>query len=401
MSREGDILTHTAGLKCFGLASPIVCHLIQQMEGADQCGNYVMKPFERGPRRREQTEAAPVIPVPTIAYDENGSPALPIHLSGMTSVIDLGHIVTDRLGFHCERYIFPAGFRSSRLHFSTLNPSEKVWYTSEILDAGGDIPVFRVTMDSHREISFEGNSPSTPWNIIATSVLKMRGGGSGAATLHGAECFGLTSPIICYLIQQMEGAEQCANYVMKQFEKEAPRPEETEDPPVLPIPYIPCDFTGSLIRPIHLSSLIYVSDLGRIVIDRLGFHTDRYIYPAGFRSSRLYCSTLDPSDRVWYTSEILDTGGEMPLFRVTMNSRPEISFQGNSPNVPWSLIGKRVSEMRSDGHRRIKLFGQDFFGLTSPTICYLIQQMAGADKCVNYVMKRFAPPTSPHPMPEA
>jgi chromodomain-helicase-DNA-binding protein 7 len=80
-------------------------------------------------RQMSQEARKDLMLISNISYDENGSPKLLIHLPRMTSVSDLGHIVTDGLGFHNERYIYPAGFRSSRLYFSTLNPSEKVWYT--------------------------------------------------------------------------------------------------------------------------------------------------------------------------------------------------------------------------------------------------------------------------------
>jgi hypothetical protein len=207
--------------------------------------------------------------------------------------------------------------------------------------------------------------------------------------------------MICYLIQQMEGAEQCVNYVMKQFEKEAPRPEETKDSPIIRIPTIAYDENGSPRLPIHVSGITYVSDLGHIVIDRLGFHSERYIYPAGFRSSRLYFSTLDPSEEVWYRCEIFDTGHELPLFRVTMDSHPEIFFEANSPGIPWKIIATKARELRGNGDRIVARPGPEYFGLASPMICYLIQQMEGAEQCVKYVVKRFAPQEIIDPVPGA
>jgi hypothetical protein len=344
--------------------------------------------------RRRMTEEAALnsIRVSNIAYNENGSPKLPIHVSEVTSVSDLGRIVFDRRGFHSEHWIYPAGFRSSRLCFSTLNPSEKVWYTCEILDTGGELPLFRVTMDSHPDISFEGNSPGSPWTIIANKVMEMRGNGHPRLALPGPEYFGLASPAISYLIQQMDGADKCADYVMKPFEEAPPKPQETQDSPMIAVPPIACDANGRPQLPIHLSKLIYVSDLGHVVTDRRGFHSARCIYPAGFRSSRLYFSTISPSESVWYTSEILDTGGELPVFRVTMDSHPEISFEGSSLRIPWSLIVANVIRIRGHNHPSTALPGAEYFGLRSAVIGYLIQQMEGAEKCVRYVMKRFAPP---------
>jgi hypothetical protein len=89
----------------------------------------------------------------------------------------------------------------------------------------------------------------------------------------------------------------------------------------------------------------------------------------------------------------------MPLFRVTMDDRPDIYYEGNSPTSPWNLIVKRVLELRTENPRALSVSGPEYYGLASPIICYLIQQMEGADQCVNYVMRPFAPPGVKKPPP--
>jgi chromodomain-helicase-DNA-binding protein 7 len=166
----------------------------------------------------KETPPRDLLPAPKITYDDNGTPTLPINFTLTTSIIELGHIVTDRPGFHTDRYIYPAGFKSSRLYWSTIDPSRQVRYTSEILDTGGETPLFRVTMDDHPEVSFEGNTPNSPWYLIAKMVSEARGGNNRGLGISGPTSFGLISPVICYLIQQMDGAEKCVNYVMQPFE---------------------------------------------------------------------------------------------------------------------------------------------------------------------------------------
>jgi chromodomain-helicase-DNA-binding protein 7 len=168
-------------------------------------------------RRSRMRSCLDVHPAPSIAYNENGVPLLPIQFGSNAYVIELGQIVTDRPCFHTKDYIFPAGFKSSRLYASTLDPSQQVRYTSEILDTGGVMPLFRVTMDSHPEIFFEGDSPSCPWNLIAKRVVVMRGS-DRSIDIWGQQYYGLLSPAVCYLIQQMDGADKCVNYVMRQFD---------------------------------------------------------------------------------------------------------------------------------------------------------------------------------------
>jgi chromodomain-helicase-DNA-binding protein 7 len=409
----------------FGLSSPVICYLIQRMDGAEKCVNYVMRQFEPprdavadlNPDSVEKlwTSAIPedrllnhISPAPNIACDDNGAPKFPIPLTCTMYLIDLGHIVTDRPGFHNKKFIFPAGFKSSWVYLSTIDPSEEVRYTSEILDTGDETPLFRVTMDDHPKISFDGDSPSSPWYFIHKKASKLRHSDKAGHAPPGPVSFGLTYLVTCYLIQQMEGAKACVNYLMRPFGPPRVKARKTDpyraarrtriaiqkDAPLsdlIPAPKIAYDDNGAPKLPIHLSQTMDLFDLGHIVTDRPGFHNERYIYPDGFKSSRLYWSTIDPSEQVRYTSEILDTGGETPLFRVTMDGHPEVSFEGNTPSSPWSRIEKMVLAIGGGDKPGLRTSGPDCFGLSSRIICYLIQQMAGAEKCANYVIQPFEP----------
>ena len=50
----------------------------------------------------------------------------------------------------------------------------------------------------------------------------------------------------------------------------------------------------------------------QIVYDRPAYHSERYLLPVGFHSSRTYPSMLSPSQRTTYHCRILD-GGEQPI----------------------------------------------------------------------------------------
>jgi hypothetical protein len=80
------------------------------------------------------------------------------------------------------------------------------------------------------------------------------------------------------------------------------------------------------------------------------------------------------------------------MFRVTMDDHPETYYEGNSPTSPWNLILKKVLELRTENPRALSVSGPEYYGLAAPITIYLIQKMEGADKCVNYVMRQFAPP---------
>ena len=108
-------------------------------------------------------------PDPSLSNNNNnnkssfGDVQFPISFGQTLKVIQLGECVTDRPLFHNNRYIYPAGFISEKLYPSLVNPSEKEWYRSMIIDRGGDGPVFRVEMKRNPKICFEGDKTSNPW----------------------------------------------------------------------------------------------------------------------------------------------------------------------------------------------------------------------------------------------
>lgn len=53
---------------------------------------------------------------------------------------------------------------------------------------------------------------------------------------------------------------------------------------------------------------------GRIEWHGRGYHNHGYIFPVGFRSRKLYNSTVDTIKQAYYLSEILD-GGDHPIVR--------------------------------------------------------------------------------------
>ncbi|OHT03007.1 hypothetical protein TRFO_29714 [Tritrichomonas foetus] len=136
---------------------------------------------------------------------------LPISLSTTTFIYSFGKIVHDRPGYHAERYIYPVGFRSSKLAPSLSNPNYKVRWFSEIVD-GGENPTFRVWQDGSENI-FEGNSSSSAW-IHALRTCRH----NKNVSVSGPDAFLLTNPIVVYFLQKLPGANLCENYIMRDLE---------------------------------------------------------------------------------------------------------------------------------------------------------------------------------------
>ena len=143
----------------------------------------------------------------------------------------------------------------------------------------------------------------------------------------------------------------------------------------------------SLEYPIMITPNSFIHNIGTIEWKRPGFHSERYIYPVGFKTSRFSASLDNPDERTRWYSEIIDTGENSPVFRVWMEGRPNTIFQGVTPTAPWSQALKAVASCRRNKGKVSSISGPEAFLLASPIATYLIQNLPNADKCTNYVMR--------------
>lgn len=149
----------------------------------------------------------------TIEVDENGQPTQVLHLGTSLTIHGLGRIIQNKPAFHNDRYIFPAGFKSSRQYFSTVNPDQKVLYYSEIID-GGDAPEFKVTAEDDMEHPILSNTCTGAWTVVVRKVNEARGkkGKRMFTTVSGPEMFGLSTTLVSQLICHLPGADSCKQY---------------------------------------------------------------------------------------------------------------------------------------------------------------------------------------------
>ncbi|KAJ1556714.1 transforming growth factor beta regulator 1, partial [Cladochytrium tenue] len=88
-----------------------------------------------------------------------------------------------------------------------------------------------------------------------------------------------------------------------------------------------------------LVGVITVHSLGTVVHDRPAYHSERYIYPVGFRSSRAFLSMRDPNANANYICTVVD-GGDAPKFVVTPEDWPDRAAVGNSATGAWAIVVK-------------------------------------------------------------
>jgi len=155
---------------------------------------------------------------------------------------------------------------------------------------------------------------------------------------------------------------------------------------------------GSPRMPLQLGVLT-VENLGVIEYERPGFHTERTLYPIGYRSLRCYLSLVNPDTQCNYVCEVVDDGDVTPKFRVSCSDDPDVfTFLGESPSAAWGQVMVGIRERMPEPRRRqrVNVSGPEYFGFAHVIVQELLQGLPNVDKCVGFVPRVFrrAPGTS-------
>ncbi|KAI9009355.1 F/Y rich C-terminus-domain-containing protein [Phycomyces nitens] len=145
------------------------------------------------------------------------------------------------------------------------------------------------------------------------------------------------------------------------------------------------EITGEYKLPARVG-ILTVHSLGRVV-PLPSYHNDRYIWPPGFKVSRTYLSMVNPDSNTVYTCSVEENGDQGPKFRVVAEDCDE-PIIANSATGVWTAIVKKANEIRNRDHSN-SASGPDYYGFTHATIAKMIQDLPGADQCLNYVWQKF------------
>lgn len=141
------------------------------------------------------------------------------------------------------------------------------------------------------------------------------------------------------------------------------------------------DKNGSPKMPLNLGDLT-IESLGSIV-PQSPYITEKHIWPVGFKSYRLFTSTINPEVQVKYFSEIID-GGDKPKFMVTAEDDPNNGIISHSPSGAWREVFKKAVHKNAgseDARKNGSVSGTLRFGLAHPIVSHLIRELPGAEKC--------------------
>ncbi|KAG5000056.1 hypothetical protein JHK87_021128 [Glycine soja] len=135
-------------------------------------------------------------------------------------------------------------------------------------------------------------------------------------------------------------------------------------------------------------------NLGSVMCGKL-WCSKHAIYPKGFKSRVKFFSILDPPRICNYVSEVYSAGFLGPIFKVTMEERPNEAFTNTSADKCWETVLDRlnheIKRRRSRGEIELpplellqSINGHKMFGFLSPSIIQAVEAADPKHQCVEY-----------------
>jgi len=97
------------------------------------------------------------------------------------------------------------------------------------------------------------------------------------------------------------------------------------------------DEKGNILYPFNINSSLKILNLGKICWDKPAYHSEKNLFPIGFKSVREHSSMKHLGVRSLYTCEILD-GGHKPLYKITPHEDSDNPIIKESSTGCWVII---------------------------------------------------------------
>lgn len=157
----------------------------------------------------------------------------------------------------------------------------------------------------------------------------------------------------------------------KRAKKQQSQPSET----------ISLDSNDATSYPIDLGALKILS-IGQIIYDRTNYHTENWIYPSGFVSTRSYANIKDKDEKCLYTCRITENG-DFPRFEIIPESDSEFIIAGPTPDLCHAALIQTINE-NTGQNLELRAQGEWFFGLTHSTVTNILQSSPDIIKCSKF-----------------
>lgn len=133
--------------------------------------------------------------------------------------------------------------------------------------------------------------------------------------------------------------------------------------------------------PIDLGALKIIS-IGQIITDRPHYHTENWIYPSGYVSTRSYAHMNDKDEKCFYTCRIIENG-DFPRFEIIPDWDPQFVIGGPTADLCHAALIHNINE-NTGQNLELRAQGEWFFGLTHLTVKDILQNSADIKKCTNF-----------------
>ncbi|XP_031623969.1 transforming growth factor beta regulator 1 [Contarinia nasturtii] len=162
----------------------------------------------------------------------------------------------------------------------------------------------------------------------------------------------------------------------KPYKKRAKKQQATQ-----PSDIVSLDSNDASSFPIDLGALKILS-IGQIIYDRPHYHTENWIYPSGFISTRSYAHIKDKDEKGLYTCRITENG-DFPRFEIIPEWDPQAIMHGPTADLCHALLIQNINE-NTGQNSELQPQGEWFFGLTHSTVTNILQNSVDIKKCTKF-----------------
>lgn len=136
--------------------------------------------------------------------------------------------------------------------------------------------------------------------------------------------------------------------------------------------------------PLDLGALTVIS-LGTIVCDRPNYHTEQWIYPSGFVSTRKYAHLKEKDKKCIYTCRIVENteNPRVPRFEIVPDFDPEFVIAAPTADLCHAALIQTINE-NTNQNMELRTLGEWFFGLATAAVVNILQKSPEISKLVNF-----------------
>lgn len=133
--------------------------------------------------------------------------------------------------------------------------------------------------------------------------------------------------------------------------------------------------------PIDLGALKILS-IGQIITERSNYHSENWIYPSGFVSTRSYNHIKNKDEKCLYTCRITENG-DFPRFEIIPEPDPEFIIAAPTPDLCHAALIQTINE-NTGQNLELQAQGEWFFGLSHSTVIGIVQNLPDIKKCTKF-----------------